>query len=48
MEAEFVKKRNEITPGNEWERISRLYDFNPKNNKNTKDVSKLKSLLLQL
>jgi len=47
-EAEFVKERNETTPGNEWERISRLCDFNPKNNKNTKDVSKLRSLLLQL
>lgn len=47
-EAEFVKERDETTPGNEWERISRLCDFNPKNNKNTKDVSKLRSLLLQL
>jgi len=47
-EAEFVKERDETTPGNEWERISRLCDFNPKNNKNTKDVSKLRSILLQL
>lgn len=47
-EAEFVKERDETTPGNEWERISRLCDFNPKSNKNTKDVSKLRSLLLQL
>jgi len=47
-EAEFVKERDETTPGNEWERISRLCDFNPKNNKNVKDVSKMRSLLLQL
>jgi len=47
-EAEFVKERDETTPGSEWERISRLCDFNPKNNKNIKDVSKLRSLLLQL
>lgn len=47
-EAEFVKERDETTPGNEWERISRLCDFNPKYNKNIKDVSKMRSLLLQL
>ena len=35
-------------PGNEWEKVSRFCDFNPKNSKNTKDVSRMRSMLLQL
>lgn len=47
-EEAFIKERDEETPGQEWERIARLCDFNPKNNKNTKDVSRLRSILLHL
>jgi len=34
--------------GGDWENISKLCEFNPKNAKNTKDVSRLRSLLQQL
>jgi hypothetical protein len=34
--------------GDSWEEIGKLCEFNPKNAKNTKDVSRLRSLLLQL
>lgn len=41
---------NDITPGTEWERVTKLCDFSGKNaNKNsTKDMSRMKSILLQL
>ena len=35
-------------PGTEWERIAKLCDFNPKSAKNTKDVSRMRSVILQL
>ena len=35
-------------PGNEWTKVARLCDFNPKVNKNTKDVSRMRSILLRL
>ena len=44
----FVEERDSDVPGHEWERVARLCDFNPKNNKNTKDVSRMRSLFLQL
>ncbi|XP_048726987.1 clathrin light chain A-like [Ostrea edulis] len=44
----FVKDRDTTQPGGEWEKICRLCEFNPKNSKNTKDVSRLRSILLQL
>ncbi|XP_072027516.1 clathrin light chain A-like isoform X2 [Amphiura filiformis] len=47
-EEAFVQERDEVTPGQEWERITRLCDFNPKNNKNTKDVTRMRSILLHL
>lgn len=34
--------------GHEWERIAKLCDFNTKFNKGTKDVSRMRALLLQL
>lgn len=34
--------------GQEWERIAKLCDFNPKSSKNTKDVSRMRSIILQL
>ncbi|KAK3088249.1 hypothetical protein FSP39_016583 [Pinctada imbricata] len=47
-EASFVKDRDTTQPGGEWEKICRLCEFNPKNSKNTKDVSRMRSILLQL
>ncbi|XP_022088877.1 clathrin light chain B-like isoform X2 [Acanthaster planci] len=47
-EKAFIEERDEVTPGQEWERIARLCDFNPKNNKNCKDVTRLRSILLHL
>lgn len=34
--------------GAAWERVARLCDFNPKNSKCTKDVSRFRGMLLQL
>ena len=47
-EEAFIKERDEVTPGQEWERIARVCDFNPKNNKNLKDVTRFRSILLHL
>ena len=47
-EAVFVEERDEDVPGHEWERVARLCDFNPKNSKNSKDVSRMRSIFLQL
>lgn len=34
--------------GQNWDSVSKLVDFNPKGNKNNKDVSRMRSILLQL
>lgn len=47
-EEAFKKDRDTTQPGGEWEKICRICEFNPKNSKNTKDVSRLRSILLQL
>ncbi|XP_052260144.1 clathrin light chain A-like isoform X1 [Dreissena polymorpha] len=47
-EAAFIADRDETQPGEEWEKICRLCEFNPKNSKNTKDISRFRSILLQL
>ncbi|XP_059158439.1 clathrin light chain A-like [Physella acuta] len=47
-ETAFVKDRDEKVTGQAWEKITRLCEFNPKNSKNTKDVSRFRSILLQL
>lgn len=48
-EEQFVKDRDNATPGSEWERVSRLCDFNPKAaGKSSKDVSRMRSSLLHL
>lgn len=44
----FVQERDEKKPGGEWERVCRQCDFNPKGSRNTKDVSRMRSILLQL
>lgn len=47
-EKQFVAETDEIEPGTEWERIARLCDFNPKTNKSSKDISRMRSIILQL
>lgn len=47
-EKQFVAETDEIEPGTEWERIAKLCDFNPKSNKGSKDVSRMRSIILQL
>jgi len=47
-EEQFIEEMTDTKPGNEWEKVSRFCDFNPKNSKNTKDVSRMRSMLLQL
>eukprot|EP00053_Salpingoeca_punica_P020535 m.211832 g.211832 ORF g.211832 m.211832 type:complete len:167 (+) comp18982_c0_seq1:100-600(+) len=48
-ENEFIKLRDETTPGNEWERVGRLVDFTA--NKvayRTRDVSRMRTILISL
>jgi len=47
-EKQFVAETDEIEPGTEWERIAKLCDFNPKSAKSSRDVSRLRSIILQL
>jgi len=47
-EKEYVMDRDADVPGEEWEHIAKLCDFNPKLSKNTKDVSRMRSIILQL
>ncbi|XP_055619578.1 clathrin light chain isoform X2 [Toxorhynchites rutilus septentrionalis] len=47
-EKQFVAETDEIEPGTEWERIAKLCDFNPKTNKSSKDISRMRSIVLQL
>ncbi|CAH1774805.1 unnamed protein product [Owenia fusiformis] len=47
-EAAFVEERDETSSDGQWERICRLCEFNPKTTKMTKDVSRMRSILLNL
>ncbi|XP_003385958.1 PREDICTED: clathrin light chain A-like [Amphimedon queenslandica] len=47
-EEAFIEERDNTTPGHEWEKVANICDFNPKSNKNTKDVSRMRSMFLQL
>ena len=47
-EKQFVAETDEIEPATEWERIAKLCDFNPKSSKTSKDVSRMRSIILQL
>lgn len=47
-EEALIQERDESVPGHEWERICRLCEFNPKHSGNKKDVSRMRSILLQL
>merc|ERR1712141_618390 len=47
-EQELETTTTKLVPGTEWERVAKLCDFNPKTARNTKDVSRLRSVILQL
>lgn len=47
-EEAFVQDRDEESPGTEWERVARLCDFNPKSTKQSKDVSRMRSIIISL
>nr|XP_033773842.1 clathrin light chain A isoform X2 [Geotrypetes seraphini] len=47
-EEAFVNDAEETAPGTEWERVTRLCDFNPKSSKQAKDVSRMRSVLISL
>merc|ERR1712241_935895 len=46
--ATVVPEVNGIVPGQEWERVSKHCDFSAKAPGHTKDVSRMRSILLQL
>jgi len=47
QEKEFIRDRDADKPGAEWERIAKMCEFNPKAAKQAKDVTRLRSMLLQ-
>lgn len=47
-EKDLVMDNEKIEPGQEWERIAKLCDFNPKLSRNSKDTSRMRSIILQL
>jgi len=47
-EKEWIAERDLDTPGQEWEKIARMCDFNPKSSRNTRDTTRMRSILLQL
>uniref|UniRef100_A0A8C8DM88 Clathrin light chain n=1 Tax=Oryzias sinensis TaxID=183150 RepID=A0A8C8DM88_9TELE len=47
-EEAFLAETDGDAPGSEWERVARLCDFNPKTNKQAKDVSRMRSVLISL
>ncbi|XP_064182518.1 clathrin light chain B isoform X6 [Anguilla rostrata] len=47
-EEAFLNEGDEDAPGSEWERVARLCDFNPKTSKQSKDVSRMRSVLISL
>jgi len=47
-EKQYVADSQTVPQGEEWERIAKLCDFNPKSSKGSKDVSRMRSIILQL
>ncbi|XP_015782957.1 clathrin light chain isoform X2 [Tetranychus urticae] len=47
-EKEWIAERDAESPEQEWEKIARMCDFNPKASRNSKDTSRMRSILLQL
>ncbi|XP_030068014.1 clathrin light chain B [Microcaecilia unicolor] len=44
----FISEPKDDSPGSEWERVAHLCDFNPKSSKQSKDVSRMRSVLISL
>ncbi|KAM8974621.1 clathrin light chain B isoform 2-T2 [Pelodytes ibericus] len=44
----LVPETKDEETGTEWERVAKLCDFNPKSSKQSKDVSRLRSVLISL
>ncbi len=47
-EKTFVAQTDEIEPGTEWDRVSKLCEFNSKKQNSARDMSRMRSVLLQL
>ncbi|TRY54655.1 hypothetical protein DNTS_031196 [Danionella cerebrum] len=47
-EEAFLGDCDDESPGTEWEKVARLCDFNPKTSRQTKDVSRMRSVLISL
>jgi len=47
-EKELLDDAERPEPGAEWERISKLCDFGPKSARNSRDVSRMRSIILQV
>ncbi|XP_016295509.1 clathrin light chain B-like isoform X2 [Sinocyclocheilus anshuiensis] len=47
-EEAFLKECDDDSPGTEWDKVARLCDFNPKTSRQTKDVSRMRSVLISL
>lgn len=47
-EKELVADTERPEPGTEWERIAKLCDFNPKTAKSSRDVSRMRSIILHV
>ncbi|XP_016141809.1 clathrin light chain B isoform X2 [Sinocyclocheilus grahami] len=47
-EEAFLKDCDDDRPGTEWDKVARLCDFNPKTSRQTKDVSRMRSVLISL
>lgn len=49
QEAAYLATRNDTTSGTVWDRVTREVDLsNPKANRNTRDTTRLKQLMLDL
>ncbi|XP_023339931.1 clathrin light chain [Eurytemora carolleeae] len=48
IDRSYISTIETLEPGTEWERVSTLCDFNQKTSKNIKDVSRMRSIILQL
>ncbi|KAG0716321.1 Clathrin light chain [Chionoecetes opilio] len=47
-EKELVADIGKMEPGTEWERIAKLCSFNPKTAKSSRDISRMRSIILQV
>ena len=47
-EKEWIEERDAETAGQEWEKIAKMCDFNSKAARNSKDTSRMRSIMLQL